>query len=53
MQEVEQANKHDFTNHEPVLVPVFLCEISCGFPSPAEDYIEERLDILAKIVRHL
>lgn len=52
MQEIEQADKHDFSNYEPVLVPVLLCEISCGFPSPAEDYIEERLDILAKIVRH-
>ncbi len=34
------------------LVPLLLCEVSCGFPSPAEDYIEEPIDILRKIIRH-
>ena len=52
MQEMSGADKHDFSNYEPVLLPVLLCEVSCGFPSPAEDYSEERIDILREIVKH-
>lgn len=28
-----------------VEVPLFLCTVSCGFPSPADDYIETPLDL--------
>ena len=35
-----------------VLSPLFVEHVPCGFPSPAQDYIEERLDLNAFIVRH-
>jgi len=32
---------------EPPLIqlPLFLTPVACGFPSPAQDYIEQRLDL--------
>jgi DNA polymerase V len=33
-------------------LPVFLAGVSAGFPSPADDYIEKRLDINELIVKH-
>ena len=32
--------------------PIFLTSVSAGFPSPAEDYIEGRLDLNRHLVRH-
>lgn len=59
MQEIENPDNNIDDYHllnggdgEPVLLPILLCEVSCGFPSPAEDYTEERIDILREIVRH-
>jgi DNA polymerase V len=37
---------------KPLLLPLFSYRVSCGFPSPAEDYIEERLDLLHELVKH-
>lgn len=33
-------------------LPLFSDFVKCGFPSPAQDYIEQRLDINDLIVRH-
>lgn len=35
----------------PVLLPLFLSRVSAGFPSPAEDYLEGRLDLQKLLVR--
>ena len=32
--------------------PLFLASVSAGFPSPADDYIEGRLDLNRHLVRH-
>ena len=32
--------------------PLFLARVSAGFPSPAEDYIEGRLDLNKHLVKH-
>jgi DNA polymerase V len=32
--------------------PLFLASVSAGFPSPAEDYIEGRLDLNKHLVKH-
>lgn len=32
--------------------PLFLCGVSAGFPSPADDYIEGRLDLNDLMVKH-
>ncbi len=35
-----------------VELPFFLSEIECGFPSPANDYIEQELDLNKYVVRN-
>lgn len=32
--------------------PLFLASVSAGFPSPAEDYIEGRLDLNRHLIKH-
>ncbi|HEX7176098.1 MAG TPA: translesion error-prone DNA polymerase V autoproteolytic subunit [Pyrinomonadaceae bacterium] len=32
--------------------PLFLAAVSAGFPSPADDYIEGRLDLNRHLIRH-
>ncbi|MCA1631429.1 MAG: translesion error-prone DNA polymerase V autoproteolytic subunit [Acidobacteria bacterium] len=32
--------------------PLFLAPVSAGFPSPAEDYIEGRLDLNKHLIKH-
>ena len=32
--------------------PVFMVPVSAGFPSPAEDYIEEQLDLNKHLIKH-
>ncbi|MBW2648255.1 MAG: translesion error-prone DNA polymerase V autoproteolytic subunit [Deltaproteobacteria bacterium] len=32
--------------------PLFMVPVSAGFPSPAEDYIEEKLDLNKYLVKH-
>lgn len=33
-------------------LPLYLATVSAGFPSPAEDYIDKRLDLNEHLVRH-
>ncbi|CUU24416.1 translesion error-prone DNA polymerase V autoproteolytic subunit [Duffyella gerundensis] len=33
-------------------LPLFMDRVPCGFPSPAQDYIEERLDLNKLIIKH-
>lgn len=33
-------------------VPLFLAPVSAGFPSPAEDYVEGRLDLNKHLIKH-
>ncbi|MGU5528655.1 translesion error-prone DNA polymerase V autoproteolytic subunit [Aeromonas caviae] len=35
-----------------VTIPLFLQRASCGFPSPASDYLEEKLDLNTHCVSH-
>ena len=37
---------------DSVLIPVALCRASCGFPSPADDYIEKVIDLNQELVKH-
>ena len=36
----------------PCSLPLFLERVSAGFPSPADDYMEDRLDLNRYLVRH-
>ena len=37
---------------EVIALPLFSDPVQCGFPSPAQDYIEQRLDIHDLVVKH-
>lgn len=36
----------------PLKLPLFLEKVPCGFPSPAQDYVEKELDLNEYCVRH-
>lgn len=36
----------------PILSPLFVEHVPCGFPSPAQDYVEERLDLNTFMIKH-
>ena len=42
--EIEQKTK--------VLYPLFTCGVSAGFPSPAEDHIDRKLDLNELLIQH-
>ena len=37
---------------KPLYRPLFLCRVQAGFPSPADDYIEGRIDFSKEFIRH-
>jgi DNA polymerase V len=37
---------------DSVLIPLALCRASCGFPSPADDYIETVVDLNQELIKH-
>lgn len=37
---------------EEPAIPVFLSRVHAGFPSPAEDYMENRLDLNELVIQH-
>ena len=34
------------------LLPIYLCKVEAGFPSPAENYIEQELDLKEHLIRN-
>lgn len=36
----------------PIEIPFVFCPIQAGFPSPAEDYGQEKIDLNAHLIRH-
>lgn len=37
---------------EVIALPLFTTSVSCGFPSPAQDYVEQRIDLNELLVQH-
>jgi DNA polymerase V len=37
---------------DSILIPLALCRASCGFPSPADDYIETVVDLNQELIKH-
>ena len=48
----EVSGLHRFTDGVRVEIPLFASPIRCGFPSPAEDYIENRIDLNRDLIRN-
>lgn len=40
------------TDEQTLKLPLFLERVPCGFPSPAQDYVERELDLNEYCVRH-
>ncbi|WP_034947284.1 translesion error-prone DNA polymerase V autoproteolytic subunit [Erwinia oleae] len=38
--------------YEALSLPLFVERVACGFPSPAQDYVEERLDLNKLVIKH-
>jgi DNA polymerase V len=61
-----ETNNFKFINHEELIftelfsaavgveqaLPIFSTHIAAGFPSPADDYIEQQLDLNQLIIKH-
>ncbi|HFF3441551.1 TPA: translesion error-prone DNA polymerase V autoproteolytic subunit [Escherichia coli] len=37
---------------QQVMLPLFSERVACGFPSPAHDYVEEKLDLNKLLIKH-
>jgi DNA polymerase V len=49
---LSNSRLYAFSPGEPLTLPLFADRVACGFPSPAQDYVESRLDIGKLLVRH-
>jgi DNA polymerase V len=47
---VTQVFSSDFSS--VIECPLFISEVPAGFPSPADDYIEKKLDLNKHLIRH-
>jgi len=43
---------HPISEEETLELPLFYPKVSAGFPSPAENYFEERLDLNTALIKH-
>ena len=46
------TEQNDFTRVKKPHVPLFLSPIHAGFPSPADDYTEKKLDLNELLIQH-
>ena len=42
----------NFINEQQLAIPLFVEHVSAGFPSPAQDYIEQTLDLNMLCIKH-
>ena len=40
------------TQHQQLRIPMFAEAVSAGFPSPAQDYVEQELDLNQLCIKH-
>jgi DNA polymerase V len=46
------ASLSEFQGGERATVPLYLCRVSAGFPSPASDYVESNIDLDEWLIRN-
>jgi len=46
------AEIYEFDQKRKIIRPLFMCGISAGFPSPADDYIERLLDLNELLIKN-
>ena len=46
------AVKEVIAGQSPVCIPLYTCHVRAGFPSPADDYIEEMLDLNQFLIKN-
>jgi DNA polymerase V len=46
------ANKKEHQTTEAIKLPLYSHKVVAGFPSPADDYIEQRLDLNEKLIQN-
>ena len=49
---LSNSKLYAFSPGESLALPLFADRVACGFPSPAQHYVESRLDIGKLLVRH-
>lgn len=42
----------NFVINKGYRLPLFACSVEAGFPSPADDYIEDKLDLNEHLIKH-
>ena len=52
MDKLKAIKFSDFSKNQEIEIPIFIDKISAGFPSPASDYIEQKLDLNKYLVSH-
>ena len=52
MDKVKIINLSKLDNTQKIEIPVFIDKVSAGFPSPASDYIEHKLDLNKYLISH-
>ena len=52
MKKQKTLDLFSFSNHQKTSIPMFLVKISAGFPSPATDYMENKLDLNEHLIKH-
>ena len=41
-----------YSHSVKVELPLYLAKVQAGFPSPADDYMDKRLDLTEKLIKH-
>lgn len=49
---VPRGEIYSFVRGQRMEFPLYLCGVSAGFPSPADDYIDKNLDLNELLIRH-
>lgn len=46
------AHVMDFVANKGHALPLYSCSVAAGFPSPADDHLEDKLDLNAHLIQH-